>query len=103
MGDSEYSFREVAAEITSAKSEINATIAREIARLEGTLAGHESNAWAHGPLRERTQHIVEDWQDWRERVDRWRYILIGGMSLLAFEITGLGGVAAIIAIFPPFK
>lgn len=103
MPDDVYSYRQVVEAVDRAvervKLDINANTTREMARLEGTQKAHEDNAWAHGAMRDRTQHTIEEWELWRDKVDKWRWGLAGVITFVGFEITAIGAVITVVSFF----
>lgn len=93
----ELDLRDIERTINAAEVRLEATVTREVARLEGRLQGHQDDRWAHGPAREAGQAQLQEWYDWRRSVDRWRWMTAGGMALLGIESTV---VAIVVAIYP---
>ena len=91
--------RELARVINDAEVRLEGVVTREVARLDGRLQGHMDDRYAHGPAREAGHEQMKEWERWRASVDRWRWMLAGGVALFGLESTAVGIAVSLYGLF----
>lgn len=60
------------------------------------IATHLTDNFAHGwdhRLVERSQAQMADWQNWRDGVNRWRWMITGALIITSVEIPVIAAIA----------
>lgn len=64
-------------------------IMREIGDLKGQITAHNEARFAHNwdhELLSTMKATQADWDTWRRSVDRWRWMVVGGLLMVSTEV-----------------